>query len=87
MINSNTVALLTQRKSERLGANLTLLGTKTSESLDQRLLRLRPTANLIKTHYLKFRFDMVLSGFFFDIYWGKLSINFLLTISQVPQTF
>ena len=34
MINSNTVALLTQRKSERLGANLTLLGTKKSESLD-----------------------------------------------------
>ena len=34
MINSNTVTLLTQRKSERLGANLTLLGTKTSESPD-----------------------------------------------------
>ena len=34
IINSNTVALLTQRKRERLGANLTLLGTKTRESLD-----------------------------------------------------
>ena len=33
-INSNTVTLLTQRKSERLEANLTLLGTKTSESPD-----------------------------------------------------